>query len=135
MSALTHKIARSANAPQTSPDEFELSVAQALVDLENNSADLKSELRPLQISAAREVDVRGVGGVFVGSAGVELEEYHDEEEGVEESNARRNREHAQVDSQEEGADVVRTKPEYERMYPPHDEQQVVTVVGDGGSFD
>ena len=59
MSALTHKIIRSANAPQTSPDEFELSVAQALVDLENNSADLKSELRPLQISAAREVDVRG----------------------------------------------------------------------------
>ena len=59
MSTITHKIARSANAPQTSPDEFEISVAQALIDLENNSADLKSELRPLQISAAREVDVRG----------------------------------------------------------------------------
>jgi hypothetical protein len=32
---------------------------QALVDLENSVPDLKMELRPLQISAAREVDVRG----------------------------------------------------------------------------
>jgi hypothetical protein len=34
-------------------------VAQALLDLENNVPDLKAELRPLQISAAREVDVKG----------------------------------------------------------------------------
>jgi small subunit ribosomal protein S7e len=54
-----NKILRTANAPTTSPDETELSVAQALIDLENNVPELKAELRPLQISAAREVDVRG----------------------------------------------------------------------------
>jgi small subunit ribosomal protein S7e len=53
------KILRTANAPSTAPDEIEVSVAQALIDLENNVPDLKAELRPLQISAAREVDVRG----------------------------------------------------------------------------
>jgi len=34
-------------------------VGQALVDLQDNVNDLKSELRPLQISAAREVEVKG----------------------------------------------------------------------------
>lgn len=53
------KILRTANAPTTAPDETELKVAQALLDLETNVPDLKAELRPLQISAAREVDVRG----------------------------------------------------------------------------
>ncbi|KAI6010497.1 40S ribosomal protein S7 [Pisolithus marmoratus] len=53
------KILRTANAPNTAPDETETSVAQALLDLETNVPELKSELRPLQISAAREVDVRG----------------------------------------------------------------------------
>ena len=57
--SVQHKIQRSANAPQTAPDETETSVAQALIELENNVPELKSELRPLQISAAREVDVRG----------------------------------------------------------------------------
>ncbi|KAG2148102.1 40S ribosomal protein S7 [Suillus clintonianus] len=57
--SVTHKILRSANAPTTSPDETEVSVAQALIDLENNVPELKTELRALQISAAREVDVRG----------------------------------------------------------------------------
>ena len=57
--SLQHKILRTANAPTTPPDETEVKVAQALVDLENNVPDLKTELRPLQISAAREVDVRG----------------------------------------------------------------------------
>jgi len=56
---MSHKILRTANAPTTPPDETETSVAQALVDLENNVPELKAELRPLQISAAREVDVRG----------------------------------------------------------------------------
>lgn len=41
---------------QTS-DPTELSVAQALYDLETSVADLKADLRPLQISAAREVEV------------------------------------------------------------------------------
>jgi small subunit ribosomal protein S7e len=53
------KILRTANAPSTPPDETETKVAQALVDLEANVPELKAELRPLQISAAREVDVRG----------------------------------------------------------------------------
>jgi len=57
--SLQHKIVRTANAPSTPPDETEVKVAQALYDLENNVPDLKAELRPLQISAAREVDVRG----------------------------------------------------------------------------
>lgn len=57
--SVNHKILRTANAPTTPPDETETSVAQALIDLENNVPELKSELRALQISAAREVDVRG----------------------------------------------------------------------------
>ena len=57
--SVNHKILRTANAPTTSPDEIETNVAQALIDLENNVPELKSELRALQISAAREVDVRG----------------------------------------------------------------------------
>jgi small subunit ribosomal protein S7e len=57
--SVQHKIFRTANAPKTSPDDTETSVAQALIDLENNVPELKSDLRPLQISAAREVDVRG----------------------------------------------------------------------------
>lgn len=57
--SITHKIQRTANAPTTPPDDLETSIAQALVDLENSVPELKTELRPLQISAAREVDVRG----------------------------------------------------------------------------
>jgi small subunit ribosomal protein S7e len=56
---MQHKIHRTANAPTSPPDETETAVAQALIDLENSVPDLKMELRPLQISAAREVDVRG----------------------------------------------------------------------------
>ncbi len=59
MSNINNKIARTANAPKAPPDEIEKNVVQALVDLENNVPELKSELRVLQISAAREVDVRG----------------------------------------------------------------------------
>ncbi|EIN10476.1 40S ribosomal protein S7 [Punctularia strigosozonata HHB-11173 SS5] len=57
--SVQHKILRTANAPNTTPDEIETAVAQAIIDLENSNSDLKTELRPLQISAAREVDVRG----------------------------------------------------------------------------
>jgi small subunit ribosomal protein S7e len=57
--SVNHKIYRTANAPNVSADETETAVAQALIDLENNVPELKTELRPLQISAAREVDVRG----------------------------------------------------------------------------
>lgn len=51
----SHKITKLAGAKPT--DEFELNVAQALVDLENNVADLKKDLRPLSITAAKEVRV------------------------------------------------------------------------------
>ncbi|RSH82544.1 40S ribosomal protein [Apiotrichum porosum] len=53
------KILRTANAPNTPPTEIEQTIAQALLDLQTNVADLKSELTPLQISAAKEVDVKG----------------------------------------------------------------------------
>jgi small subunit ribosomal protein S7e len=49
----SHKIAKPAGA--AAADEVELSVAQALLDLENNVPELKKELRPLQISSAKEV--------------------------------------------------------------------------------
>jgi len=57
--AVSNKILRTANAPSSNPDETETLVAQSLIDLENSVPDLKAELRPLQISAAREVDVKG----------------------------------------------------------------------------
>lgn len=38
------------------PDELELTVAQAMYDLENSVADLKADLRPLQFTAAKEVN-------------------------------------------------------------------------------
>lgn len=46
---LTHSL-------QTEPDEFEASVAQELVNLENSSQDLKAPLRDLFITAAKEID-------------------------------------------------------------------------------
>ena len=55
----TGKLVRSSNAARTPADETEKLVCQALLDLENNVNDLKAELRPLQISAAKEVDVTG----------------------------------------------------------------------------
>ncbi|KAK4687804.1 small subunit ribosomal protein S7e, partial [Tremellales sp. Uapishka_1] len=53
------KILRTANAPTTPASEIEQQIAQALLDLESNVPELKSELRQLQISAAKEVDVKG----------------------------------------------------------------------------
>ena len=59
MASVSSKIFRTANAPGGAPSEIETTVAQALLDLESNVTDLKVELRSLQISAAREVDVKG----------------------------------------------------------------------------
>ncbi|KAF7725159.1 40S ribosomal protein [Apophysomyces ossiformis] len=53
----SHKITKVAGAKPV--DEFELSIAQALVELENNVPELKKELKPLTISSAKEVDVGG----------------------------------------------------------------------------
>ncbi|KAI8149057.1 30S ribosomal protein S7e [Fennellomyces sp. T-0311] len=51
----SYKITKIAGAQPTT--EFELTVAQAIVDLENNVPELKKDLRPLQITAAKEVEV------------------------------------------------------------------------------
>lgn len=46
------------NSPsRQNPSELEQSIAQALFDLESNTADLKAALRPLQIVSAREVRI------------------------------------------------------------------------------
>ncbi|OXH05410.1 small subunit ribosomal protein S7e [Cryptococcus neoformans A5-35-17] len=59
MASINSKILRSANAPQTAPSEIEQQIAQALLDLEANVPELKSELRQLAFSSAKEVDVKG----------------------------------------------------------------------------
>lgn len=44
------------NSPsRQNPSDLEKNIAQALFDLESNTADLKAALRPLQIVSAREV--------------------------------------------------------------------------------
>ena len=49
-----NKIAPNSPSRQT-PSELEQNIAQALFDLETNTADLKVALRPLQFVSAREV--------------------------------------------------------------------------------
>jgi len=51
----TNKIAKSAGSAPAS--EIELQVAQALYDLETSVTELRKDLRPLQISSAKEVDL------------------------------------------------------------------------------
>lgn len=41
------------------PSELELQIAQSLIDLEANSADMKADLRPLQFKSVREIEVSG----------------------------------------------------------------------------
>ena len=56
----SYKITKLAGAKPV--DEFELNIAQALVDLENNVPELKKDLRPLTISSAKEVQEQYKGG-------------------------------------------------------------------------
>lgn len=47
-----------ANSPsRQNPSELESGIATALYELETNTADLKSSLRPLQFVSAREVRI------------------------------------------------------------------------------
>jgi small subunit ribosomal protein S7e len=48
-----------ANSPsRANPSEIEQQIATAFYELETNVPDLKSALRPLQISSAREVSIK-----------------------------------------------------------------------------
>ncbi|KAI8873864.1 ribosomal protein S7e [Ramicandelaber brevisporus] len=56
MASVAHKIQKPFGST-AKPSELEIVVAQALIDLESASADLKKDLRPLQITAAKECEV------------------------------------------------------------------------------
>ncbi|KAJ1972098.1 ribosomal protein S7A, partial [Dimargaris xerosporica] len=55
MSTLAFKIRKPLGSQKITPIEQE--VAQALIDLENNSPDIKKDLRPIQIAGVREIPV------------------------------------------------------------------------------
>ena len=44
---------------KVNPDDFELSVAQEILNLENSAADLKADLHDLHIVAAKEIELDG----------------------------------------------------------------------------
>jgi len=46
-----------ASPSHQNPSELELQIAQSFLDLETNTADLKSALRPLQFQSAKELEV------------------------------------------------------------------------------
>lgn len=56
---MSSKLLRTAGSVGAQPTETESTVINALVELENAVNELKTELRTLHISAAKEVDVKG----------------------------------------------------------------------------
>ncbi|KAG0671347.1 40S ribosomal protein [Maudiozyma exigua] len=67
----------SAKILSAAPTELELQVAQAFTELENSSADLKAELRPLQFKSIREIDVaQGKKALIVFVPVPQLAAYH-----------------------------------------------------------
>ncbi|RMX42611.1 hypothetical protein pdam_00024937, partial [Pocillopora damicornis] len=60
---LTQKIVKPSGTGE--PNELEKSVSEALLELELNSTDLKSQLRELYISGAKEVDVGGRKAIVI----------------------------------------------------------------------
>lgn len=65
MATVNQKIFRTAKAPAGPPSEVETTVCQALIDLESHIPELKMELRPLQVSAVKEVEVKGGKKAYV----------------------------------------------------------------------
>jgi len=60
-----HTQAKIVKKGSAGPDQFELSIAQALLELENNS-DLKAQLRELYITKAKEIELLGKKVSFIG---------------------------------------------------------------------
>lgn len=56
LTAAQAKIQKTATSPV--PSALDIQVAEAIYELEFNVADLKADLRPLQICSAKEIEVR-----------------------------------------------------------------------------
>ncbi|KAI9595275.1 ribosomal protein S7e [Syncephalis fuscata] len=74
MSAVNKILKPEGAAPAT---EVELQVAQAFIDLENNVAEIKKDLRPLRIASAKEIDLgHGKKAIAVFIPVPQLKQFH-----------------------------------------------------------